>query len=92
MRSLTCSQCLVTCCAVVHCVVLWLYSKLSITYLSFEAAVEDIDLSSVSQLPDSHLSVALGQQISSPNRLLAGRESYATIAVGMPDLVSTQTE
>lgn len=40
------------------------------------------------QLTDTLLSMALNQQISSPNRILATPHTYATLAVGLPDLVS----
>jgi hypothetical protein len=39
-------------------------------------------------LPDSHLSAALDQKIQSPNRVLISNDAYASIAVGLPDLVS----
>ena len=40
------------------------------------------------QLSDTLLGVVLDQKISSPNRLLTSPEYYATLAIGLPDLVS----
>ena len=42
-----------------------------------------------STLSDSLLSLALGEKIQSPNKVLATKENYTTLAVGMPELVST---
>lgn len=36
----------------------------------------------------THLSHILGEQIASPNRLIGNLETYATVAVGFPDLVT----
>ena len=42
---------------------------------------------SVTKLADNLLTEALGEKISSPNRLVSSKDSYATIAVGLPELV-----
>lgn len=41
-----------------------------------------------SQLPlaDDHVTAITGAVVHAPNRLLAATDSYATVAVGLPDL------
>lgn len=42
-------------------------------------------------LSNTYLSMALNQKIESPNRVIANRDSYITLAVGMPELVGIRT-
>ncbi|ELU02005.1 hypothetical protein CAPTEDRAFT_192877 [Capitella teleta] len=46
-----------------------------------------LELAAPVPLPDSHLSAALDQSIKSPNRILISNDAYASVAVGLPDLV-----
>ena len=38
-------------------------------------------------LDDALLGMVLGEKISSPNRVIGSKNSYANVAVGLPDLV-----
>jgi hypothetical protein len=46
-----------------------------------------LDLVASRGLTDLQLSAALGEQIKSPNRLLASPDNYAAVAVGFPECV-----
>uniref|UniRef100_A0A4W3H4Q1 von Willebrand factor A domain-containing protein 8 n=1 Tax=Callorhinchus milii TaxID=7868 RepID=A0A4W3H4Q1_CALMI len=60
------------------------------TGFGLTAALELSNPSAVSaqELPPENLSAALDQTIASPNRILSDNQSYATIIVGFPDLLS----
>ena len=51
-------------------------------------AVSLVQHAATQGLPDTHLGAALGQNIHSPNRVLVTEGTYASLAVGLPELVS----
>ena len=55
---------------------------------SGEHPFDKIEMAGGAPLDDAHLGMVLNEKISSPNRVLASKNSYAHVAVGLPDLVS----
>ena len=56
-------------------------------HIVFHPDLGQVEFCATQPLHDSLLSAALQQQTSGPNRILATRGSYATVALGLPDLV-----
>ena len=48
---------------------------------------DEIDVAASVPLDDAHLGMVLDEKISSPNRVIGSKNSYANVAVGLPDLV-----
>ena len=48
---------------------------------------DEIDVAAGVPLDDALLGMVLGEKISSPNRVIGSKNSYANVAVGLPDLV-----
>ena len=49
--------------------------------------MDEIDVAAGVPLDDALLGMVLGEKISSPNRVIGSKNSYANVAVGLPDLV-----
>ncbi len=48
---------------------------------------DGIEVAARTPLDEAQLGMALGQNISSPNRVLASKNTFASVAVGLPELV-----
>lgn len=57
----------------------------SVTTTSADVSIPD--MVSCEQLPNENLSIAIGQKIAFPNRVLTDSGSFAQIVVGFPDAV-----
>ena len=60
-------------------------------YVYAGQADSNIELIAKTALSDQQLSCAVGQQISSPNRVFSTPTCYAAVSVGFPDCVNYST-
>jgi len=66
-------------------------NEFSLQSIAEEGGVNmSLQTSSTEPLPDAHLSAALQEQVSAPNRVMVTPDSYASIMVGFPDLCTTE--